>query len=104
MPTSGPARDVVLTVGGSAKVSPGITQLGRRGAGLSLHVTVAASDYEACAVGTRGTVTIFASYYETHRDRVQLRFAGACAAEDATFLGRQLRALIAREGRQVNHT
>jgi hypothetical protein len=48
-------------------------------------------------------VTIFASYYQGHHDRVQLHFAPACAAEDATFLGQQLHALIAREGLQVNH-
>jgi hypothetical protein len=101
-PASGPARDIVLTVSGSARVSPGITQLGRRGAGLALKVTVSASNYSACAVGSRGTVTIFASYYQGHHDRVQLHFAAGCAAEDATFLGGRLHALIAREGRQVN--
>ncbi|HEX4564552.1 MAG TPA: hypothetical protein VH115_08865 [Solirubrobacteraceae bacterium] len=102
-PASGPPRDVVLKIGGSAHVSPGVTELGRRGVSLALSVTVSASDSQACAVGTRGSVTIFASYYQGHHDRVQLRFASACAAEDATFLGQQLHALIAREGHQVNH-
>jgi hypothetical protein len=103
MPVSGPARDVVLKVGGGARVSPGVTQLGRRGVSLTMSVTVSASDYQACAVGTRGSVSIFASYYQAHHDRVQLRFAAGCAAEDATFAGPRLHALIAGEGRQVNH-
>jgi hypothetical protein len=98
----GPSRNIVLSVSGRARVSPGITQLGRRGVGLILSATVSASDYAACAVGTRATVTIFASYYEGHRDRVQLRFGGGCASENATFLGRKLLALIARNGHQVN--
>jgi hypothetical protein len=100
--TSGPAHNIVLSVGGRARVSPGIMRLGRKGVGLVLTVTVSASDYAACAPGTRGTVTIFASYYETHHDRVQFRFASACTAENATFSGSALRALIAREGLQVN--
>jgi hypothetical protein len=102
-PAGGPVRDVVLRVGGRARLAPGVTQLGRRGVSLTLSVTVAASDFAACAAGTRGTVTIFASYFEGHHDRVQLRFGDACTAENATFLGPQLRALVARDGRQVNH-
>jgi len=101
-PASGPARDIVLKVAGGAHVSPGVTQLGRKGVSVTLGVTVSASDYAGCALGTRGSVTIFASYFQGHHDRVVLHFAAACAAEDATFLGSQLHALIARDGRQVN--
>jgi hypothetical protein len=100
---SGPAHDIVLRVSGAAKVMPHITRIGRLGASVTLNVTVSASDYTACAVGTRGTVTIFASYYQGHHDRVQLSFAAGCSSENATFLGPQLHALIAREGLQVNH-
>ena len=102
MPASGPARDVVLSVAGSARVSPGITQIGRKGVGLMLSVKVVASDDSTCVLGTRGKVAIFASYFQGHHDRVQLHFAAGCAAENATFLGSTLHALIAREGRQVN--
>jgi len=103
MPASGTARDVVLRVVGSAHISPGITQLARKGVGLTLSVKVSASDDPACVLGTRGSVSIFASYFQAHHDRVQLHFAAGCAAQDATFTGPALRALIAREGRQVNH-
>lgn len=102
LPASGPARDIVLKVAGSAHVSPGVTQLGRKGVSVTLGATVSASDYTGCAVGTHGSVTIFASYFQGHHDRVVLRFGAACAAENATFLGAQLHALIARDGRQVN--
>jgi hypothetical protein len=98
-----PTRDIVLKVTGRARVSAGVTELGRRGASLTLGVSVSASDDPACAIGARGSVSIFASYYGEHRDRVQLRLATGCAGEDATFAGPQLRALIARDGRQVNH-
>ena len=101
-PAGGAARDIVLTVSGSTRVSPGITQLGRKGVSLTLSVKVSASDNPGCAPGTHGSVTIFASYYQGHHDRVQLHVATGCAAEDATFAGPQLHALIAREGHQVN--
>jgi hypothetical protein len=102
MPASGAARDIVLSVGGAARVSPGITELGRKGVGLALNVKVSASDDPACALGTRGSVTVFASYFQGHHDRVQLHFVAGCTGENATFQGPQLHALIAREGRQVN--
>jgi hypothetical protein len=95
-------RDLVLKVGGSAHVSPGITRLGRLGTGLALNVTVLASNDEHCVSGTRGTVVLFASYYQGHRDSVQLHFAAGCASHDATYLGPHVVALIARNGHQVN--
>ena len=96
------SRELVLTVRGRSRISPGVTRLGRRGVALVLSATVSASDAAGCAVGTRATVMLFASYHEVHRDSVQLRFAGACSFGDATFLGAQLRVLIARDGHQVN--
>jgi len=100
--STGPSRDIVLTIAGSSHVSPGITRLGHPGAGLALDATVAASSDPRCSDGTHATVTIFASYYEGHHDSVQLHFAGGCTPYDATFLGSQLYALIAENGHQVN--
>lgn len=98
---AGGPHDLVLSVSGTARVSPRITRIGHLGAGLALGGTVTASDDPACAVGTRLSVTIFASYYEGHHDSVKLAFRGGCAAYDATFLGSQLYALIAEDGHQV---
>lgn len=93
---------VVLTVSGASHVSPGITRIGHPGAGLTLHLAVSASDDAACPVGTRGTATLFASYFQGHHDLVRLSFEGACATYDLGFAGPQLHVAIARNGRQVN--
>jgi hypothetical protein len=72
------SRELVLRITGSARLSPGITRMGLRGVALELKGTVSASNDPACATGTRGIVTLFASYYAVHRDGLQLRFtAGA---------------------------
>jgi hypothetical protein len=97
-----PAHNLVLAVAGSARISPHITRLGHLGVGLALNVTVSASDDQSCPAGTRGTVTLFASYYQGHHDSLQLRLAGACSSYDYTYTGSQLHVLIADNGRQVN--
>ena len=96
------SRDLVLSVGGAAKVSPHVTRLGLLGVGLVLGVTVVASDDSSCLVGTRGVVTLFTSYYAVHRDSLQFRFVGGCVGDDSTYLGSKLVALIANDGAQVN--
>lgn len=99
---SGASHEVVLNVAGSARVHPGVTRLGHRGVQLALKVSVTTSDDPSCPVGSHGGVTLFASYYEQHRDSLQLRFAGTCATYADTFTGSQLSALIADNGHQVN--
>jgi hypothetical protein len=96
------SHNLVLAVAGSARISPHITRLGHLGAGLVLNVSVSASDDQSCPAGTRGTVTLFASYYQEHRDSLQLHLAGGCSAYDYTYTGAQLHVLIADDGRQVN--
>jgi hypothetical protein len=97
-----PSHNLVLAVAGSARISPHITRLGHLGVGLVLNVTVSASDDQTCPAQTRGTVTLFASYYQGHHDSLQLHLAGACSAYDYTYTGSQLHVLIADNGRQVN--
>jgi hypothetical protein len=97
-----PSRDLVLKVTGSARLSPGIVRLGLPGVGLALKVSVAASDDPLCTAGTHGTVTLFASYHEAHRDTVVLRFEGGCSDHDHSYSGATLHVLIARNGKQVN--
>lgn len=101
-PTSGPPHKIVLPVAGSASVSPRVTRLGHLGVVLVLNVSVADSDDPTCLSGTRGTVTIFASYYEGHHDSVKVHFNGSCTAYSATFLGPRVYALISANGHQVN--
>jgi hypothetical protein len=97
-----PSRELVLKTAGAARLSPGITRMGLPGVGLELKGTVSASNDPACAAGTHGTVTLFASYHETHRDSLGLRFTGGCADHDHTYTGSQLHVLITRDGAQVN--
>lgn len=96
------SRELVLKIVGSARLSPGITRMGLRGVALELKGTVSASSDPACATGTHGTVTLFASYYSVHRDSLQLRFTGGCSDHDHAYTGSQLHVLLTRNGAQVN--
>ncbi len=95
-------RELVLKIAGSARLSPGVTRMGLPGVALELKGIVSASNDPACAAGTHGTVTLFASYHAIHRDSLQLRFTGGCADHDHTYTGSQLHVLITRGGAQVN--
>lgn len=95
-------RNLVLSVSRASTLSPHITRLGLLGVGLTLRVSVSASDDPACPSGTAGSVTLFASYYSVHRDTIALHFAAACADHDHTFAGAIVHVLIARDGHQVN--
>jgi len=99
--TGHPSHNLVLAVGGSSRISTNITRLGHLGAGLLLNVTVSASDDETCPVGTRATVTLFASYFQGHHDSVQFHFTGGCGAYDYTYVGSQLHVVIANNGQAV---
>jgi hypothetical protein len=102
--SKGPARNLVLTVAGKAKLSPKVTELGLLGVRLVLPVRVSASDDTACPARTRGTLTLFASYYAIHRDSLKLHFAAGCAGHNLTYRGSRLHVLIARHGVQVSTT
>jgi hypothetical protein len=95
------AQNLLLAVSGASRISPGITRLGHPGVGLVLKVAVSASDDRACPAGTRGSVTLFASYFQSHHDSVALRFGGGCGAYDYTYTGPQVHVLIADDGREV---
>jgi hypothetical protein len=79
-----------------------VTRKGLLGVELALKVKVSASDDSACPVGTIGTVTLFASYFETHRDTLALTFSGGCTDHDHRYSGSSLHVLITRKGAQVN--
>ncbi len=96
------AKELVLSMAGSSKLSPGVKRMGLPGVELALKVKVSASNDGACTVGTRGTVTLFASYHETHKDSLSLSFSGGCEDHDHRYGGGSLRVLIARDGAQVN--
>jgi len=100
--TRGPSRNLVLGVGGPAMLTAKVTELGLLGVRLVLPVRVSASDDGTCATGTRGTVTLFASYFAIHRDSLSLHFAAPCADHNHVYTGSRLHVLIARGGAQVN--
>jgi hypothetical protein len=95
-------RDLVLKVSGNSLLVPKTTRLGMAGVSIVLPVTVSASDDASCPTATKGTVTLFASYYSVHTDAIVLHFTGACAAHDHTFTGTIVKVLITRNGAQVN--
>jgi hypothetical protein len=96
------SRNLVLTVSGTSTLSPKITKLGLLGVGIVLPVAVSASDDAACPQGTRGSLTLFASYFAVHRDSIVLHFAAPCSSHDHRFSGTTVHVLIARNGHQVN--
>lgn len=96
------SQNLVLAMSGSSKLLPRVTRSGLLGVELALKVKVSASDDGACPVGTTGAVTLFASYFETHRDTLALHFGGGCADHDHHYSGSSLHVLITRKGAQVN--
>jgi hypothetical protein len=95
-------RDVVLSASGTSTLSPQIKRLGLLGVGIVIGVRVRASDDARCAVGTKGTITLFASYYSTHVDTIAMHFGAACADHDHRFSGTIVHVEIDRGGHQVN--
>lgn len=98
----GGRRDVVLSASGTSTLSPQIKRAGLLGVGIVIGVRVRASDDANCAVGTKGTIALFASYYSTHVDTVAMHFAAACADHDHHFSGKIVHVEIDRGGHQVN--
>ncbi len=96
------SQNLVLAMAGASKLSPHVKRLGLLGVELALKVKVSASDDSACPVGTSGTVSMFASYYSTHKDSLALSFTGACADHNHRYGGSSLHVLITRKGAQVN--
>lgn len=99
-----PRRELVLKVTGSSLLAPKTTRMGLLGVSIAVPVTVNATDDTTCPKGTRGTITLFASYYSVHRDSIVVHFAGACTDHNHTFTGSIVKVLITRNGAQVNST
>jgi hypothetical protein len=57
---------------------------------MKIIVRVTSSTDPQCAVGTRGRVTLFASYNGVRSDSVQFRFPGACKAHDHLYHGTEV--------------
>lgn len=95
-------HNVLFAARGAAHLSPRITRSGRLGVGLVVPVTVSKTDDTTCAVGTRGTVTLFSSYFEGHHDTIALHLGPGCAKHAYSFSGTAVHVLIARNGAQVN--
>jgi len=100
--TNGVVRNLILTIKGKSQLSPHVTVGGLLGVRIVLPVAVRASDDALCAVGTTGTITMFASYYSIHRDTMQIRFKAGCAKHSFSYSGSKLHVYIAHNGAQVN--
>ncbi|MDQ6606339.1 MAG: hypothetical protein M3Z06_07320 [Actinomycetota bacterium] len=100
--SKGPARNLVFSAAGKAKLTGRVTQSGLLGVRLVVPLRVSASDDGACAVGTRGTATLFASYFSVHHDTLALHFGKGCAGHNHRYGGSSLHVLITRHGAQVN--
>ena len=98
----GSRRDVLLSASGASALSPQIKPHGMLGVGIVIGVRVRASDDSRCAIGTRGTITLFATYYSTHVDTIAMHFAAGCADHDHAFSGTIVHVEIDRGGHQVN--
>jgi hypothetical protein len=98
----GGIRNLVLSASGRSKLTGRVTQGGLLGVRLVLPVKVRASDSKRCAKGAIGTITLFASYYSTHRDTIQIHFGSNCTGHNLSYSGSTLRVYIARHGAQVN--
>ena len=85
-----------------ARLDGHVTRLGKLGVELVVPLVVTGSDDAACAKGARGSVTLFASYYDVHVDSAVLRFAAGCSSHDHSYRGSALKVLITRSGAQVN--
>lgn len=92
-------RHVVMRVTATpSKLRGHVTRLGKLGVELVLPLIVTATDDASCAVGTRATMTLFASYYDVHVDRGALRFAAGCRKHDHTWRDPQLKIQIQHPG------
>ena len=103
-----PKSRISLKVSGASVLSPGITRYGYKGVAIMLAVTVTKTDDATCTKGATGTISLFASYYGTHYDRMAAHFAAACSDHNMTFVNPPslakplLRLEIQRNGAQVN--
>lgn len=74
-----PDRQIVMSIGSKAIFTSHVASMfGVPGNILKLHVRIKSSTDPKCAVGTRGSVTIFASYNGVQKDGVQYFFPAAC--------------------------
>jgi hypothetical protein len=83
-----PERQMILTI--EHKViyaSHDAVMFGVPGNVIKLGVRVRSTTDSACPVGTRGEVTIFASYNGVHRDSVEFAFRAACADHRRAYAG-----------------
>lgn len=54
---------------------------------LQLHVRVTSSTDPKCRVGTKGELTLIATYNGVHHDSVRFTFPGACRRHDHDYIG-----------------
>jgi hypothetical protein len=92
-----PDRQIILAVTGGTVVPQHGVAIGAALANrMTLPVRVSSSTDRHCAVGTRGTVTLVATYNGVHNDSVQFAFPRACRDHDHRYAGPQVVAEVPR--------
>jgi hypothetical protein len=83
-----PTTQVLLSVGRRLlRSSHHAVMFGVPGNIMVTYVHVERRTDPSCPIGTRGTLTIFASYNNVHRDSVQLSFPQACKTYRQHYTG-----------------
>lgn len=96
--TPGPRdRQIIMSVTGGAVIPRhAVVFDGALSNQMTLPVRVSSSTDRRCAVGTKGTATLVATYNGVHNDSVQLAFPRACRDHDHHYTGSRVVALVPR--------
>jgi hypothetical protein len=91
-----PDRQIILSAAGPViSLQHAVTFDGVLSNQLRLHVRVTSSTDPKCRVGTKGELTLIASYDSSvHHDSVQLSFPAACRRHDHNYSGRSVVVLV----------
>jgi hypothetical protein len=88
-------RQIIISVyGGVIQHVHGIKYDGFLANILQLHMKVTSSTDSSCTVGTKGELTLIATYNSIHHDEVQLAWGKTCADHDHVYTGPEVTALI----------
>jgi hypothetical protein len=83
-----PDRQIILSIGYHVmRTSHHAVMFGVEGNIMQIHVRVQSTTDARCAAGTRGNVTIFASYNDIKQDDVQFSFPAACRDHTRRYTG-----------------
>jgi hypothetical protein len=89
-----PDRQIVVSVTKLIRHQHAVSRPGNLGNLMTVRVKVKSSTDPKCKVGTRGTVSIYATYNGVHADTVQFSFPRACRRHRHSYSGPGVVALV----------